>query len=105
MIRQIGGDALFGLDPIPDSWARVADEGGMDAERSNLEGRPGNFVARNAGQVTEVHRKKRWRKISRKASLKREHTSGRSPYVDVNRRIIERTKEAQALYVIHVKVS
>jgi hypothetical protein len=71
MVRQIGGDALFSLNPIANSCARVADERGTDAERTNVEGRPRHFVANNPRQVTQVHWKKRRRKIARKASLKR----------------------------------
>jgi hypothetical protein len=82
----------------------VTNQSGSDAEWTYVKWGMWYLMTDNLRQVTKVHRKQGRRQVSRKPSLKSEHAAGWPPNVNINTRVIERAKEAQALYMIHVEM-
>jgi hypothetical protein len=105
MIREIDSATAVCLNAIPHSGTRMANERASDSERANAERGARHFMTDNSRQVTKVHWKQGRRQVSRKAAFEPQHTAGRPPNVDINIRVIERAKEAEPLYVIHVEMS
>ncbi len=61
-------------------------------------------MAGYAGQITKVDRKQGRGEVAGQAGLERERAAGRSPDVDVDSRVVERTKETQTLNVVHMEM-
>ena len=59
MVGQINDGAVFCFNTITHGWVRVADEGGLNVERTNVEGRTWDIVTGYARQIAKVHGKKR----------------------------------------------
>jgi hypothetical protein len=105
MIGEINSATTVCLNAISHSGTRMTNERASDAERANAEWGTRHLMRDNLRQVTKVHWKHRRRQVSRKPILEPQHAARRPPNVDINPRVIERTKKARALYVIYVEMS